>query len=893
MKNKRLVTVLLTAIFCMLNIGGSFPNLGIRASADSSSVQSFGNAYFPVCCKIDCSGASKLIVNAITDTDSFMGCWDYTENYTTQNYFTENVADGKASIVFWVPEGVNVVYLNILYPVSFRIESIERFSDSELQTSISTPTATVLYSGKCGENLTWTLDDEGVLTISGTGLMMDWNSSYDRPWSNQTSDIKKVVIADGVTSIGRNAFSSLSNLTFVTIPNSVASIGDSAFFNCTGLYGITIPDRVTSIGLSVFEGCRNLTKVAIPNSITHIGANAFMETGLTEVTIPDSVTNIEEQAFLRCTRLTEITIPDHVESIGRQAFQECESLKEISILNPECTIFDKEYTISDTAVIYGYEDSTAKGYAEKYSRTFVPMEFINAFVGFGVCSGEEDGTALWRLDKEGALTITGEGSAAHGSWDDFAADIRNVIIEPGITSIQSSVFSGCTGLKNIAIPEGVTSIGESAFSGCTGMTSVTLPESVTDIGASAFSGCTGMTSITLPEGIDTIPESLFSKCTGLKEIIIPNNIRYIAPKAFEYCSGLKEVTILNPGCIINSIPGTVLIHGYADSTAEKYADDNGNSFEPLENCGDNLTWTLDDEGTLTISGTGKMYDLNVEYLPCNKKDVRSIIIEPGVTSIGGAAFGGCSNLTSISIPTSVESIGRSAFDDCDSLSSIIIPAGVKEIGEYAFSGCRSLKSVSIPESVESIGEGAFSFCFSLTTVELPDSITSIERSVFSSCHNLASITIPESVTNISNDAFSGSDSLKDVTVLNPSCRIEEECFLDSIFSSEELVFHGYPGSAIEAYAERYKCPFRSVSEEALRGDVNDDAKVNAKDAQYVLIAYTESLTTGIINLNEEETAAADVDGSGKVTVADAQYILLYYVQNEVAGTPTTWEDLIA
>lgn len=153
-------------------------------------------------------------------------------------------------------------------------------------------TASIVDSGTCGPNLTWTLDSKGVLTISGKGEMTE------RPWSDYLEEIKSVVIVNGVTSVVGNAFWYYFNLTSVTIPNSVTSIGDWAFSDCFSLTSVTIPNSVTSIESGVFCGCTSLTSVIIPNSVTSIGTYAFHNCdSLTSVTIPNSVTSIGENAF--------------------------------------------------------------------------------------------------------------------------------------------------------------------------------------------------------------------------------------------------------------------------------------------------------------------------------------------------------------------------------------------------------------------------------------------------------------------------------------------------------------------------------------------------------------------------------------------------------------------
>ena len=161
-------------------------------------------------------------------------------------------------------------------------------------------------SGICGDNLEWKLTDEGVLTITGTGEMQDWND-YSSPWYENES-VKQVIIGDGVTTIGDWAFSYCRALTSSTIPNSVTTIGDNAFESCSSLTSITIPNSVTTIGDYAFSYCRALTSVIISNSVTTIGERTFANCySLTSVTIPSSVTRIEDGAFSDCGNVKQIT----------------------------------------------------------------------------------------------------------------------------------------------------------------------------------------------------------------------------------------------------------------------------------------------------------------------------------------------------------------------------------------------------------------------------------------------------------------------------------------------------------------------------------------------------------------------------------------------------------
>ena len=230
---------------------------------------------------------------------------------------------------------------------------------------------------------------------------------------------------------------------------------------------------------------------------------------------------------------------------------------------------------------------------------------------------------------------------------------------------------------------------------------------------------------------------------------------------------------------------------------------------------DNLTWTLDSEGTLTIRGVGEMNDFT-EGSPWLKASVRTLIIEPGVTSIGARAFDTCSNLTSITIADSVTSIGRCAFDfsawynnQPDGLvyvgkvayrykgtmpegAEISLENGTTGVNAYAFSGQWGLKSVAIPNSVKVIGENSFSSC-GLTSVTIPGSVTSIGYSSFSGCCDLTSVTIKSGVTNIGSGAFERCTSLTDVTIPDSVASIGGSAFANTAWYDNQpdgLVYIG-------------------------------------------------------------------------------------------------------
>ena len=180
-----------------------------------------------------------------------------------------------------------------------------------------------------------------------------------------------------------------------------------------------------------------------------------------------------------------------------------------------------------------------------------------------------------------------------------------------------------------------------------------------------------------------------------------------------------------------------------------------------------MNWTLDNNGTLTISGMGAMEDYYwSDETPWHeqRESITKVIIKAGVTTIGKSAFSRCFNLTSLTIPDSVTTIGEWAFSNCNSLMSLTIPDSVTTLSKNAFSDCRSLTSITFSDSITTIGDSTFRKCSSLTSVTIPNSVTIIDEWAFSECSSLISVTIPNSVKTIKWAAFIGCSSLTSITI---------------------------------------------------------------------------------------------------------------------------------
>ena len=384
--------------------------------------------------------------------------------------------------------------------------------------------STEVASGECGTNVTWTLDDTGLLTISGSGAMERYVYDTLPPWYHYGSRITSVVIESGVTYIGDQAFSNgffggdvYSSLTSVTIPNSVTYIGGNAFQGCSGLTSVTIPDSVTSIGSYAFNSCSSLTSVTIPDSVTSIGSSAFSYcSGLTSINVDErnsayvsknGVLFSKSMDKLMCYpagKTGEYVIPNSVTSIEGGAFFGCRGLTSVNV------------------------DESNSAYASKNGVLF---------------SKSMDKLMCCPAGKTGEYVIPNSVTSIGSSAFRDCSGLTSVTIPNSVTSIGGSAFYNCSGLTSVTIPNSVTSIGTYAFYKCSGLTSVTIGNSVTSIGSSAFYYCSSLTSVTIGNSVTSIGSSAFRNCSGLTSVIIPSSVTSIGQYAFRDCSGLTSVII--------------------------------------------------------------------------------------------------------------------------------------------------------------------------------------------------------------------------------------------------------------------------------------------------------------------------------------------------------------
>ncbi len=521
-------------------------------------------------------------------------------------------------------------------------------------------------SGLWGDNHAWTINDSGVLTVSGTGV----TPVGAGPWNTAEyfSSITAVVVQEGITGLNQSNFAGLKNLTSVILPEGLSSIGARAFQNCTALESINFPEGLTTIGFEAFEMCTALREAELPEGLTEIGM----------------------EAFYKCISLTHLELGPALESLGDDCF-------------------------------FMGKDSLTISYAGSYYDWYILGGFDSGIdvsaVTFGATYSLDitDTIEVW-LDEDGTLYVQGSGAMpdyAYGTapWHEGRDAIRAVVVSPGITHIGKYAFYDGGNVASVSLPEGLVSIGDQAFNGCA-FEELVLPSTLETIGTSAFSNCKSLTAVEIPEGVTAIGGSAFKSCNALVKAAIPGTVTTMGGGVFSSCNNL---VLVDYGATRYD---WYVIGGQNAGLKDGAVTYNGQMTFVLT---DTITVTILDDGSCVVSGTGAMPDYSSSSsIPWNKgRDaITGVTVTAGITYVCKNAFWDCENLTAVSLADTVTALGNSAFSNCWQLTSLELGSGLASLGSSVFYGCEGLTTVNLPAGLTTVGRSAFSNCSALVKLTM-------------------------------------------------------------------------------------------------------------------------------------------------------------------------------
>lgn len=618
-----------------------------------------------------------------------------------------------------------------------------------------------------------------------------------------------LVIPEGITTIGREAFRKANGIKKIQFPSSLVSIESYAFSECSNLTEVVIPDGVISIGDSAFRGCASLKKVVVPSSVVDLGNYAFISCfaleeadvacdigyrmfdgcdKLKNLTLGNTVTAIGDYAFNGCDSLERVVLPSsltnvgEVPAIGREAFRDCKKLESVAFAENynQITIGESAFSgcINLSKVVFPSNlvnmDAVNKVNCAIGAYSFAGCTSLTELIGLEILEGIGDyafsNTGLTSIYIPATLSVFGASPFLGCKLQSVELmDGNNTLMQQDGAIYDSAMTTlmlfplGYDG--DVTIPESVIALNDGVFAGSM-IRSITLSAGLREVSANAFDGCVNLKKVNCEGGLVSIGKFAFRGCTSLESIEFSIALDTISSSAFQG-SGLKSVTIgVNVTLIadrafkdcVNLESVNFDKRGTKTLRVLDYAFEGCVSLTGLE-----LPWRLRDivEKRTFVKPTPPHFPITADVCdPC----------------IGVAAFSGCTKLETVTIEDEyadglVKSFtyGNKAFMGCTSLKSIEISKYVKTssipfiaifygIGESLFEGCVALKEVIFPAGCENefrIGENAFKGCAALQSINLPATCTQLYESAFDGCIAIKTLNVPVAVTNIGKNAFNG------------------------------------------------------------------------------------------------------------------------------------------
>ncbi len=695
------------------------------------------------------------------------------------------------------------------------------------------------YTDELGNSLTvWLLADENVTLHAGFADAVEFvedGDGYSVTAGDQIRRVSNLVIpaqynGKNVVSIAQDAFRGISTLYSISIPDTIRQIDQGAFSNCNNLAGVYVYDTEYENDPVYYSSADG--SLLYINAITQQTELAFVPRTLTGTyTVPDGVTAILTETFYGKTSgddISRIVLPTTVTYVADGAFYNMRRLTEIEfeeggteplVFSPTAIDWNtsegnaiqvltlparlQEFEEAEPIVFARYtnlkEINIVGTYTGKDDEGNDIVQAYSSWSGMLLNGGRDTllfcpiGTTLTQVTIPGFILNIGDYAFCVNPSGEYWSraqhnNITSVTFHPAMREIGDYAFYRSENLETVVFPAASNpselTIGEYAFASCPHLSTVTFNETGT-MGTETVEDV--LYYVYQPEqscGIVEIGDYAFADCPEIGEIVLPSTLETIGNYAFAEDSGLQDLDLSHIHYKLKF--GLYTFDSCTGLTSVELTDNVGEIefYAVFHNCTNLAEFTVSPNNPNYSSDKGVIYNRNkttIIYFPDGYDEATDgyYQIPSTVTTIGGAAFSGKSNLTQITIPATVTTIGASAFAECPNLATVKFDTAKGDpltIETYAFYGCGKLTSVTLPARTTSIGNYSFAATTTaganggLTSVTLNEGLTTIGEYAFRGQKGITSITIPSTVTSIGASAFaySGLTGVNPVTFTQPS-----------------------------------------------------------------------------------------------------------------------------
>ena len=851
----------------------------------------------------------KFISDTVMQSD-YLFCWYFGNYFSLRESFGEKTEDEDIVTYYIYNDDVCIgkrtfdyMYNDVWREAKFYIEGKAGDKLGSYTISVEKPEGNynipeigeAIDTGFCGgegdrTNLEWKLDSEGTLTISGEGKMADYDYIWvtdnqyvtTAPWGEYSESIKKLVIENGVTTIGDYAFYGCQNLSGdIVIPASVEEIGYNVFINCgTDCY--------------IFEG-------AAPEIISNgsyyqsfDSDDVFYYNWKGKDWTPDSNGGWGGyESYVYDNGKTELRGKGYCggEGDGKNLIWTLDKDFNLVISGKGKMKDYNNYSDSE----YGYYEAPWK-YCCSALQSFTIEDGVTSIGSYAFGDNNDYYKHGFTGELKIPASVTSIGRYAFANCSGFTGELK---IPASVTSIGDGAFYNCSGFTgNLLLPRSLKTIAYDTFSGCTGFNgTLTIPRSVTNIESNAFYNCSGFTGdLVIPEGVERLGGSAFSGCTGFNgKLSLPESLRSISESAFYNCSGFTGELDLKK---VNSISS------YAFSGCSGFT------------------------GNLDVSNLYYIYGCAFENCSGFTGSLSIIARE-----IGAKAFSGCTGLDGyLTIGENIETIGEKAFENCNLKGKITFGEKLTHVGGGAFSSCENIREfeflgeapivVAADYENRSFAKDSvlyYTFGWDYWTSPTWEGYTAIETSEPDAVLSVSSGSMGLGATkevSVTLSENSGASNIQFALKYDPDMLKVVSCTAGSAVS-DAVINYGNEGiiyfvwEDLKGLAEKTELmliTFTTAENASLRetnieidkkeefvfadekwnnlkietingavkivdvsfGDINLDGKINVLDANAI-----RRCSAKLMELNEKQLAAADVDGNGKVNVLDANLVRRY------------------